>query len=206
MIERPSAAIGPRTRAMTSPSTTAMTSARTRMRCASPSSPRARRLRHQPGRAHAQEVEAPQEDADDRPAQRHAAEIGGVAGKAERQGVGGSRQRHRRIGEDQRPGTAENLEAREGFGGHRGERWPANGRRANGEGRTEPYTGRIRPATRSCLLRPPATGRLSAGRAPRSPRPCRPGRWRRPGSSISARPAGGCCAAAGRRPAHRPAH
>ena len=80
------------------------------------------RLRHQPGRAHAQEVEAPQEDIDDDAAERDAAEVGGIARQAEHEGIDGGGQRHRGIGEDQRPGAAQDLKAREGFGRHCGKK------------------------------------------------------------------------------------
>ncbi len=106
-------------RATASPSTTAMHQGAHQDALRLALLAHAGRLRHQPGRAHAQEIEAPQEDADDRPAERHAAEIGGVAGEAEHEGIGGAGQRHRGIGEDQRPGAAQDLEAREGFGCHR---------------------------------------------------------------------------------------
>ena len=77
------------------------------------------RLRHQSGRAHPQEVEAPQEDADDRPSERNAAEVRRVAGEAKDEGISRRCQRHRGIGEDQWPGATQHLKARQGFGCHR---------------------------------------------------------------------------------------
>ena len=63
-------------------------------------------LRHEPGRAHAQETEAPIDVVEDERADRDAADIGRVGQMAHDAGVDGAEQRHRQVRQDDREGEA----------------------------------------------------------------------------------------------------
>ena len=123
--------------------------------------PTAQRLRGQRRRSHAEEAQHEVEDAGDVGAERHGREVPRVRQVADRGGVDHAEQRHRQVGEDQRPGEPPALAERaQGDGA-------AGTLRLGRAGHTDGLSARTRPAIAATLRRTVPPLPAAARAAPR---------------------------------------